>query len=236
MVEPVIIRFEYGQNEDGYHDIPIETSGQMVVVDKVYSKPPIEKLNERYQELVANIDLSEKALRVALEEKSKAFREMEAAKKQATDLSKFIVNRKEILTAERITIFKEGEIQPEDFVKKSDRAIRLSFTMEVYGGKIDAWHYKMWNEDQWSSGDYFDISVGLLINKSDEEIREIALARQSKAFNDYAISRCNDQFLTPANVEKKKAIVERDRSSKIIQAKADLEKAQKRVDELTNNQ
>lgn len=223
--------YEYYQDYDGedYN----EPSGSLQIVDKVFKTPPLPVIDEEYRKLTEKINNTR-------EESNKLERELYSAKHELskvqgaiTDASKYIINRKEISSAKRITFFSEEGWMPTDWTPKSSWGTKISATISIRTGEEVFWTYKLY-EDYDSSSDNIDKKYGFLLDKTDEEIEQITKDRISyyesvgiDKLSSYTFSGVDDKYLSESLIEKKNIIIKE-------KAEADRIKTEKEIADLTS--
>lgn len=197
--------------EDGeqYQDI----SGQAVVVDQIFYTAPVAKINSEYLSISDKVDIKRAELRDISNQVYKLKSELETIKKTKTDLSRLIINRSEILSANRLSFFKDGHILPKDIPKEEFNKIKLSCHVSMKDGKFQTWYYQLnSSSDSYSSGDYIDEEYGIIINATPEELDRITKERvkntpsNSNKFNDHALLNTPDLYLTEELILQKNKI------------------------------
>lgn len=102
--------------------------------------------------------------------------------------------------------------------------------------KNESYHYRfVTDNDEDSVKDYkereIDLNIGLLFNKSDDEIFEITMKRQvEKKFEDFAIARTDDFWLTDENKNIKRYYKEKQRERELQNIESSVNYHQERLD------
>lgn len=238
VVDPVEIYRDYETKEEY-----AEPSGNVLLVDKVYDAAPIAVIQEEYKEILSKVEEQEKIL----EEKRQAIRqadsELNRIKNQKTDVSRYIINREELRTAERLILFVSGQILPRVLDGKASHKFSVSYEISQYKGEERCWAYKLWSENRdsgWSTSDYFDEQYGIKTNLTDEEIKALSLDRLSKKkisdIHESALLSCPDEWLLPEWIEAKRDKKDRNDQHELNRAKEELTKAQEKFDRISKNE
>lgn len=222
LVSPIMIFEDYDGNET-------EGFSADIVVSQVFEKPPLKKKSEDLLSIEKALDERRKDIATADKYLREARLELEAIKRQKTDLEKLIINKGELREAKRLTIFESGRYTP-IHITKNTTDVKFSFELAANNGKVRVWAYKF-EFDSWSSSKYFDEKIGVLIDKTDEEILEIArvsVAENAESIKKYAhdLARIPDEYLTPELLELKTDNRITSELKQIEDTKAQIEKQQ----------
>lgn len=197
IVDPYMTWYGYEGDEN------TESSGNRIVVDSIYSKPPVKKINKEIADLNSKIEDSNNKLSAIKTEHFKLSRELSLIENQKTDLSKLIINKSELMKAERITVFESGGFTPIHISKNKIRSFKLTVHLVILAGEEKAWSYEMSEYDErFDYSKYVDMKTGFIIDKSDEEILEISRKRIIDAsllndgISDRRLERINDDLLS----------------------------------------
>lgn len=214
-------------------------SNQLVQVDKVYIKPPADVIEAECRELLKTGAELQKQYDELNKEYTQLKRSYEQMKGYKTDLSRYIINREELKTAKRLIVWPKDRIEPRIMGGIDAVKIHLHYTIEKWPNQEKVWVYKgytdqRYHEDSWSTYDeYFDEEYGIKIDLTDEEILTLTHERQrKKKFDEHAILSAEEKWLTPENLERKKAYMEQNRKNAIDQAEKELKRAVKRLEQL----
>lgn len=222
--------YEYYQGHEGeeYN----EPSGSLQIVDKVFKTAPLPVIDEEYKILTDKIQQARTESSKIQGEIYSAQKELDNIKKTTTDVSKYIINRKEISEAKRITYFSEKGWMPVDWTPKSSWGTKISASIKIRGGEETFWVYKLY-DDYDTSSDNIDAKYGFLLDKTDEEIEQITKERISyyegigvDKLSSYALCGVDDKYLSDTLKEKKSIIIK-------DKAESDRIKTEKEIKELT---
>lgn len=214
-----------------------EPSGRVEIVDKVYNNEPVEKINEEFKLIASKVEEHEKVLREKRSELSSLEYKIKNTK---TDLSRYIVNREELRLAKRLVVFEKDSIEPKILDGLRSRKFTVSYEISQYAGEEKCWSYKLYSDDRdgrYSSSQYFDAEYGIMVDLTDEQIKEKTLERQIKrgikGFNSYSICATSDEWLTPEFIAEKKRQKEADQKKALEKAEKCLKDAQADYDLIT---
>ena len=229
LVDPIYTTFDY----EGEECIEAMSS---IVVNKIYSKPPVRKIQEEYDNIYQKLDKKKVELGVIENDVRIADLELSEIKSKKCQLDRMIFDRSELMSAKRITIFTNG-YNPVDIGKNVQKNMKLSFEYGVCDGSERAWNYQYYEEHHYGSGDYIDSKYGFLINKTDDEIIEITKKRicelEGKRHDTWKLKFAEDKYLNDELKEKKNSIVKEERAKKIEQQIVTIQKAQEKLKQLT---
>lgn len=197
--------FEYEDEDYGLQEVK-DTND--IVVDAVFDKPPVEKIDAEIKEL--QIKKNQTISEISELESKKRTIENEVAKITKTQISnsKFIINRTDILNAKTLALFVKDRPNPIQMSSndKSFRGLKLSLNIEISTGIERSWGYQLYF-DYSGSGDYLCEKYGILINPTQEEIDSTIRKRILEfKFSDYWIKGVDDKYLTPELIEQKKSV------------------------------
>jgi hypothetical protein len=224
-----------------YHDYETkdeyeEPSGNIMLVDKVYESAPMNVIEEEYKQTLLKLEEQRGALTIVRNACQKAEHELEIIKRQKTDLSKLIINRKELKEAKRLIVWIKGQIAPRIMDSTNRLKLTISYTISQYNSEEKCWAYSCWDDcdQRWSSySEYFDPEYGIKTDLTDEEILSITHDRQrNNEYDSHAINRTDEKWLTPENLEKKKEFDLNRNERDLIAAENELLKIQERIDRL----
>lgn len=232
VVDPIRI---YQDEETG--EEYTEPSGKVRVVDKVYAHAPVLAINEEFKQISLKVEEQEKLLR---EKRSELSQLEHKIKNLTTDLSRYIINREELRLAKRLILFDKDGIAPKVLDGLRSRKFTVSYEISQYKGEEKCWSYHLWTEDResgsWSNSTYFDPEYGIMVDLTDEQIKEKTFERQNKrgikGFG--CIATTPDEWLCPEFLAEKKRLNEQSRLNAITRAEEELLKAKANYDRLVN--
>lgn len=243
VVDPIEV-YRNWISEDEESEEYEEPSGNVKMVDAVYSIAPKEVVEGEYGEILKKVEEQEKILQEKISEVSKIKHELRQLEQTKTNTAKMIFNRNELVNAKRLIVWIRGKIAPRIMDKKNSLKLTVSYIISQYGSiEEKCWAYSAWSdnrdEERWSSySEYFDPEYGIKADLTDEEILQITHERQmknSEKFDNWEIERCDERWLTPQNIEKKYALIEKSNENALKNAEQELIKAQEKVDKLKNS-
>jgi hypothetical protein len=230
VVDPINVYQDYESDEE-YED----STGEVKMVDKVYEKPPIEVIEEEYKQILQKVDEQEKLLKEKTSELTRIKFELAQLTQQKTDAAKMIFNRSELANAKRLIVWIKDRIIPRIMDNKGDLKLNISYKISRYKTEERCWA-SAWCDynDNWSSySEYFDEKYGVKADLTDEEILQITFERQEREiFDEREIEMVDEKWLTPKNIDKKKAYIERSNINALKAAERDLKAAQEKLDKL----
>lgn len=232
LVRPGFVYQDY-ETEDEYD----EFSDNLKLVDKVYAKPPKEKLNEEISQLETILTEKRKEIQELAKTKQIIDSNIEMAKKAETKANKLIFNRSDLINAKSILLFRKSSIMP--VVLDNKRDAKLSFQLKIIDGKIDVWDYQLYG-DYWSSGEYFDEEYGLLVDFPENQVEELTIKRVASKptgyFYDYQLKSVDDKYLTPKLKENKYNYINKEKADRLIKVKAEIDKLNTELAKLKENE
>lgn len=226
--------YMYYQGYDGedYED----QSGNFQLVNEVFTEAPravldkeIAVLQETKVKLFEQVSEVNKTL-------TDAERKLYALKNEKTDLSKFIINRKELIDAKRIVAFKEDQVMPSDFNPLCKGGMKLSFTLEMRYGRENIYTYHLYSDgydgynDSWSNSSKID---KLMYDPTEEQIENEIKLRASKLteYKSYYQSSIPEKYLPESVLSQKHEQIKKEKESTIEKAKKDLEEAKAKYEQ-----
>jgi len=192
-----------------------EPSNQLKIVDMVFDVPPVAKIDAEVRELLLKKESLEKennAIKYEIEQ-----RKYDLAQIHKTEIAetKFVINRKELLNAKTIVLFPEGKIMPMT-LKSSERSftgLRLSIVIDVHTGAERSWGYNLYQESSSCSGQYLDPKYGIMIDPTEDEVKERILLRlKENKFEPYQINYAPDEYLSAEQLEIRKVYAAKQRA------------------------
>lgn len=211
--------FEYEDEENGWQEVQ---DANDIVVDAVFYKPPVEKIDAEIKEL----QLKKKQILSEISElenkKRTVKNEVEQITKTQVANSKFIINRSDLINAKTLALFMKDRPLPKlmDSNNRSFRGLKVSLTVEISTGFERSWGYQLYYDYDGSS-DYLCEKYGILINPTQEEIDAMIVKRLAEfKFSDHWMKSVDDKYLTADLLKAKNEYL----SSERIKEKERLEK------------
>lgn len=223
--------FEYEDEENGWQEIQ---DANDIVVDAVFNKPPIEKIDAEIKELQLkkNETLSEIS---ELESKKRTVKnEVDQITKTQISNSKFIINRSDLLNAKSLALFVKDRPMPKimDSSNKSFRGLKVSLTVEISTGIERSWGYQLYYDYDGSS-DYLCEKYGILINPTQEEIDATIVKRLNEfEFSDYWMKNVPDNYLSEAQKKNKTEYFESEKAKEVEKLKKQLQETEEKLSKL----
>lgn len=233
VVDPMAVYRDY-ETEEEY----TEETGNVIQVAKVFKVAPVEIVNAEFKAILDKITEQEDILR----EKRNELSQLEyKIKNTVTQVDRYIINREHLRLAKRLVVFQKDAIAP--MIMGGDKSYKFTVSYEIsqYQNEERCWVSSLWNEDRnsnWGSSQYFDAEYGIMVDLTDEQIKEITFERQNKrglkAFNENQIVHTVDEWLTPLFQDEKKRLIEFNKGAQLRYATEELKKAQENYDRLVN--
>ncbi len=206
-----------------------------IVVDAIFIKPPIEKIDAEIKELQLKkkqtiLEISELEI-----QKREIKHEVEQITKTQISNTKFIINRTDIINAKTLALFVKDRIMPitMDSTDKSFRGLKLSTTIEICNGEERSWGYRLYFDSNYSSGDLLCLKYGILINPTQQEIDDVIRKRLVEfVFSDYWIKTVDDKYLTPELLKKKRDIITNENLREKEKLEIQIREAQEKLSKL----
>lgn len=174
-------------------DGPYEDEGEAVIIVKeVFKEAPVEVIDERFKKAQKDLEqmlINKESIR---QEIADAQSELDSIKRKGSQLNRLIVDRSELMDAERIYVFLKGEIEPKQVSRDHKKDGKIQFTFSVADGECQGWYCKYWGgSDSWGNANDIDMYYGFMINKTNDEMRNEAILRCDKLgidhFREYVI-------------------------------------------------
>ncbi|MDD2284716.1 MAG: hypothetical protein PHU98_06395 [Mariniphaga sp.] len=208
---------KYSESQHMVRSIYVDDCGDewpddnIILVSEVFDTPPKQKIDLEFLE-------ASEMLSAAKMELSKINTQLQSVKKEKTDLNRLIINREDILKAKRITVFIGDKLEPTDAKIKTDN-IRLSFEVGISNGKVNVWHAKIYDDCNYSSGNFIDQKYGVMCDLTDEELLEITKKRileiPKEKINVHHLITCHDKYLNPELIKRKKELMAEEQAKEI---------------------
>lgn len=208
-------------------------SGNVELVQEIFDTAPVDLIEKECQKVYDRMQIIASERDKLQEDKNSLWRDVEALKREKTNLSKLTFNRSDIKNAKRLVVFSDKQIAPVIYDPHNRHKLTLSIEITDYDPKIRAWIYKFYGDERYGSGDYFDEKYGVRCDLTDEEVMALNLERlASKKWDDWDIIRTDDKWLTPEFIERKKEILSKEAAREIETTKKEIEKYQTKLIEL----
>ena len=223
--------FEYEDEENGWQEIQ-DTND--IVVDVVFNKPPIEKIDAEIKELLLKKKQTLSEISELESKKRTVKNEVEQITKTQISNSKFIINRSDLLNAKSLALFVKDRPMPKmmDSSNKSFRGLKVSLTVEISTGVERSWGYQLYYDYDGSS-DYLCEKYGILINPTQEEIDTTIVKRLSEfEFSDYWMKNVPDNYLSEAQKKKKTEYLESEKTKEVEKLKKQLQETEEKLSKL----
>lgn len=222
LVDPMYI---YYQEDDEF----TQSSGNRIIVNEIFDKPPIEKINQEYTELTKKVtDTTKQLYDLKYEVKNLI--------NQKSKFDRFIINREDILTAKRLVVFEEHKIMPIDVKKELKGNIKLSLEIRMTDGDTKVWGYRCYEENRYDSGNFIDPKYGIITDISDEDLLELTKKRlremKLESINEYYLKAADDEVLTEEAKAKKYKLLKYDKEKKIADLQKQIQNAQESLDSI----
>lgn len=211
--------FEYEDEEYGWQAI---RDANDIVVDAVFSKPPIEKIDAEIKELQLKKKQTLSEISELESKKQTVKNEVDQLTKTQISNSKFVINRSDLINAKTLALFVKDRPLPKlmERSNKSFRGLKVKLEIEISTGLEKSWGYNLYYDYDGCS-DYLCEKYGILINPTQEEIDAVIIKRLSEfKFSDYWMKSVDDKYLTTEQVKQKNEYLE----SEKVKEKEKLEK------------
>lgn len=230
----IIERMFYYEDYEGNGEC--EPNGIKEVVKEVFSTPPIEKKHDDLIKIIEKTEAKNKELADIETQIRAAKAELRESEKYKTDIEKHIINRSEILKAKSITVF--SGYKPYTLTEdKEKRSLRLSYTLDIWEGKFNAWVYKFDYEGRAGFSENINPKYGLVFNATDDEILEICrqIVKDKGEISDYDLRRTDllpDEYLTDELKKKRAELLKKERLIDIERQEKKIKDEQEKLREL----
>jgi hypothetical protein len=234
IVEPFMIFHDYEGNEDYEH-------GDKIVVSKIFSKPPVEKIEKEYLEKIEAVKGKIEQLSLIAKEVQAAERKLRLVKEETTDLKNNIINKSELKEAEAITVFLVGDVEPRTLSKKMKKELKIEIEINLMNGQEKVFAYNFYDYDEsWGSSEKIDLNFGLMLDITEEELLKLSKDRSDKMYDseslvDYRLKSTDNKFLSDRLIKIKNKILEGEKSKKKEDLKNEIKKKRDELLKLERN-
>lgn len=180
LVDPIKIYNSFGEEDDFFE----EQSGQIIAVDEIFEKPPLDKISKEYKDIQNKIKDAEKTLRDVLREKADAVAEKRKIELELTSMKHWRIDRKQFRECKRFAFFVKNSIMPVVIGGKKNlfnaRDFRILFSVDMLDGKVSEWVSSVdYKYDSWSYAHQhkIDEDYDFMFDPTDEELIEITKKR-----------------------------------------------------------
>lgn len=221
--------FEFEDYENGWQEIP-DTND--IVVDVIFNKPPIEKINTQLKELEIQKKQILSEISELKREKTSIKRELEEITKTQITNNKFILNRSDLINAKTLALFIKDRPMPMVMTDndKSFRGLKISLIVEIKTGEERSWGYILYTDYGISSSHYLCEKYGFLVNPTQEEIDDVIIKRFTEfTFPDYLLKDVPDKYLTPELLKQKNERLSIERENEKIKLNKQLQETKERL-------
>jgi septal ring factor EnvC (AmiA/AmiB activator) len=228
LVNPMAMFYndQTGEEYQGKSDV-------LKIVSEIFKKAPVPKINKEFADISEKVNKKTEELNILNKTLKEVTNEIHKIKYQLTDLKKFIINRKELKEAKRITVFEKGYIKPHTLSEKDKNHLKIQITIEVCDGEERAYFYN-WYGDNWSNSSTVDMNYGFIVDKTDEEIIEITKKRAVDIdVKDWELRNADNKYLTEDLILRKNKLLEDEEKKEIEKLKKEINIKKERLIELT---
>lgn len=237
----VVNPLESYQGSDG--EEYTEPSGNIKLVDKVYTAAPKEVIEAEYAAILAKVEEQERLLSAKTLELRKAQMNLTSIINTKTDVSRHIINREELRNAKRLILWPKDQIAPRIMDGTKSHQFTISVKITQYREEERMWCYELYSDDKdnsWTNSQYFDVKYGIKVDLTDDEIKALTHERidgLKKANSSWpsTLLRTADEWLTPEYLEEKNAIKTNNKQNELEKAFKELQTAQEHYEALKNS-
>ena len=229
IIERMYKYFDYDDNET------FEPCGTKECVEEVFSKTPIEKKQQDLVDITEQINAKREELAMIQRSVLDYERDVSNLKSTKTDLKNHIINRSELLSAKRLTVF--CGYTPYDLKVGNKGGISLYYSIELNNGSISAWAYKIYEDGYTTAHESINEKYGILVDATDEEILEIGkqIVKDAKDIRDWDLkNKIPEEYLTEELKLRKKLLLQKEAKEEIESLKKDIERKQLKISKLEN--
>jgi len=217
----------------GYEDEEYEDLGEIVIVDEVFKKAPIQVVSKRIKELKERREKITKEVHQLNNDKMNLVNYIS----QNTKFRNHIINKKELVEAISIAFFESGSLIPTTLDKNKMRGIKIALNISIFSNEERAWGYKLYEDYGDYSGYIQDTEEDIIINPTDEILEQKIIERINKIsdpskFNLYQWKNIDNKYLTKELIEYKNKIIYNSSQTEKNRKLAEIEKLKKQLTEL----
>lgn len=221
LVNPIATFSTYGgEGEQDWEEL----TGNLQLVDTVFEQPPVDKVNDDYLQVLRKISDKNRELAAVSEQVISVKRELDAVKRQHSDLSKWMIDLSIFKGAKRIVWFKPESLQPciiEDEPKR-EGGVYINFRASAFNGEMKQHCATLDWEGRKEShyNEAIDMAAGIRVDLTDEQIIQWAMERNetldaSKFTSSYAMEKWDRKYFPPKFLQRLQELkVESDRNGK----------------------
>lgn len=211
----------------------LEIDGESIVVNEVFSTPPIEMIATEIKDMEAQ----KEALQVELSELnlSRLYIKNDIAQltKNQVNSEKFIINKTDLLNAKTIALFHKDRIMP-FLLDKNDKSfygLKMSIEIKIGVNEERSWGYKMYFDCSNNYGDFLCPKYGFIINPTQEQIDDTIKKRVMEFdFSTYYLKETDDKYLTDELRQKKRNYIDDENRKKKNKLIVDIQDMQKKLE------
>lgn len=219
LIAPV---FEY----DTYEDETYTEIGEEKVVTELFTKPPEPFFDAKILAAKNRLKETERKHRLLSLENAQISAQIRTLKQTHTDFKRLIINKEHLLTANRLTVIKD--YTPVDLKKihgwDSDQfRFCINFEFSIIKNEIRTRVTRLY-EGESDYGVDIDSEIGILVDKSDEEIIAIIKNKASSTeLSDWNLERIADIYLDAKLLSRKKNLLQAKNEEAIEEIKKEIE-------------
>jgi len=216
LVEKMLCYCDYNGDET------TEPSGEEIVVDKIYIKPPLENINEEV------IKLHKKVQELQIERNSLSV-EIINFKKEISSHNESVMNFTSLLDADKLTVFCDRK--PFTFTSRFSHENKLTLRFN-FCGKM-SYNHILESAEYYFNGTAIDKNIGILRDASQEEIDNAQRKILDKISFDYGSELVNfkDSVLNKKLLRKKNLYIKEQLEYKIENCNRRLKSYRKDIDD-----
>ena len=218
LIAPV---FEY----DAYEGEMYEDTGEEKIISELFTKPPEHLFDVKILAAKNILQETEQKHRKLSLENAQISAQIRTLKKTETDLKKLIINKEALMTANRLTVVEN--YNPVDLKKKEgwrsgQYGFKINFGFSITDEDISISTSRLYE----NSSDYgmsIDKEVGVLVDKTDDEITEVIKNKASKAkLTDWDLKRIQDIYLNDDLLKRKTELLQTENENEVEKLKNEI--------------
>lgn len=231
IVEPLVTV----QDHNGDYDL----KQPPILVDKVFNKPPTEKICKELKDLQDKVYEERKKLNEITKEYNDFSFKLCRERKEQDDLSKWKIDLSRFKCAKEIAFFMPDKYLPVTLKHaryQSDRDVRLKFEVSVYDGKTIDWQVSAnyQGDDRYWSSKNIDENYGFIYDISPEELESITIDRINKMdFSSVSYSHSMlelpEKYRTDAWIKRYDELVKKESEKQIESCKKQIEEYKEKL-------